>query len=385
MLTQLSYHVVLVTKSHETHPHERLVVKRKLTVRDNHNNNNHNNPHQESRNNNKIAFVTYSTLKSVDYFRYLIVESLLTWVPPDSKLFVIYSAVWQGKYRNLCANMPPHLPHDLCERRIVPIWVNCTDYHAGVSGCCKQEQGLKQISQRYNNDFGWYWFQDDDVYVRADMAQAFVDTLPSNEVLILTSGGLLSSAPPLGQSGFLQSPLYHCSRRHDYTYPWGLPVVYSKAALRYTTQHVFAKDGLVQECRAFAVTHDVGNAIVHWMLGLPEIRIGVADRRFRFHAYHQDDDQIMAMHGILALPNATQSLKKYHTMAETHQYYSSQRNWTLAHPIRWHNVSGFQRTKTFQQHGDPSTWNEWVLFPPEDCGDNDEEDSGSMSQTSRSS
>lgn len=40
---------------------------------------------------------------------------------------------------------------------------------------------------------------------------------------------------------------------------------------------------------------------------------------------------------------------------------------TLKHNYTYHHATGFLKTRTFQDHGDPGSWTEWHTMPVEDC------------------
>jgi hypothetical protein len=64
---------------------------------------------------------------------------------------------------------------------------------------------------------------------------------------------------------------YHCSDDAQFRYNWGQPVVYNRAAFELVIPGL-QNDGLVKQCLEYEVTHDVGNAIFHWMYSIPAVR-----------------------------------------------------------------------------------------------------------------
>jgi hypothetical protein len=188
-------------------------------------------------------------------------------------------------------------------------------------------------------------------------------------MLITGSSAIMDRS--LGQSSYSNFPDYMCNTtNHNYTYPWGQPVFYTHGALTYIRNGLQA-GGLVKQCLEYNVTHDAGNAIFHWMYSIPEVRIRV----FTYPTRH--DQETFGSHGVQHLIKeqyrkkhpkfGQQYMKTAPTMRELHEYYLSFANQPI--DVLWHNVTGFRQTPTFQQYGDPTTWNanQWHTMPIADC------------------
>jgi Fringe-like len=206
---------------------------------------------------------------------------------------------------------------------------------------------------------------DDDVYLRSWHLRNFLSQFdPSNDIMLITAGGKRSSYRILGQAEYSRYPLYHCSRNFNFSYPWGQPVIYSRAA-RQVLLNGWMAGGLVHQCREFKVTHDVGNAIFHWIYSLPVVHIRL------FTHTTGGGGQSFGTHGVNHETAATLNGKKeLQSMYQVHDVFQSYEYQYQKLPIRWHNVTGFRTTKTYQTYGDPRHWGStWHIVPYEDCWD----------------
>lgn len=315
-----------------------------------------------------IAFVTFSHLSNLDSFQYLILPSLEMWLPEDALYFVVLSKNWKSNYTRFCKNLPEAFLNStrtdkhFCDR-IWPIFVDCPDSQWGYSPCCKQERGLLEIHRDYGNAYDWFVYADDDMYLRVGVLEGILRQLDPSVPQIATSGALQSETTPLGKSGYLKedSP-YNCSTHKDKMYPWGQPVVYSRAGLA-RIQHGLQLEGLTKECTAFDVTHDTGNAIFHYMHSLPEVRFGVAQRIFfNFDMQRWSGYELAGFHGIKA---TERSIRKFMTMAQVHEAWNSSK---YAIPkLVYHRPKGFTGTSLYKRYGDVERWTEWHTFEPKDC------------------
>jgi hypothetical protein len=305
----------------------------------------------------RVAYIAFCHLQGTQRMEDFIFSSVETWHPRDQPYFVVFTAsskpIWDD-YVVTNSNFTEY------QARIQPLFVDCPEGKFGESPCCKQEKGLLAVLDQYGSSYDWFLFQDDDVYLRHEYLQSYVTPLNPNQVQILSAG---MPAKRLGQMGYIYKPSdmqYFCSHKNNqYTYPWGMPVVYSKAALLLVSNG-FRQGGLVSQCVAFNITHDTGNAIYHWMYSLPSIWLrvpGLAD-------WYRDD--FFGAHGVgraTDYKNATET-----NMYALHKTYSSRR---YRPPINvtyvWHNVTGFRTTKTYKDYGDPAHWTEWHTFPVKDC------------------
>merc|ERR1712232_486716 len=91
----------------------------------------------------------------------------------------------------------------------------------------------------------------------------------------------------------------------------GQPVVYNRDALELILPGL-RWNGLVRQCLEFNVTHDVGNAIFHWMYSIPTARF----RANNYKAYNKLPshfrDDIIAHHGLGTSKEL--NMKKFHEL-----------------------------------------------------------------------
>jgi hypothetical protein len=304
----------------------------------------------------RIAYITFTHLNGTQRFENMIINSVKTWVPAISKYFVVLSDIWREQYTYLIkSNYSSYVD------RIYPVFVDCPEGSFGHSPCCKQEKGLAQIFSNFSRHFEWFGFFDDDMYMRHPFLRDYVSTLPSfHEPIVLASG-----MPPhrLGQSGYMRSKTsYQCSRYHEFSYPWGQPVIYNFAAIQRIHSGLIL-GGLVKQCLEFNVTHDVGNAILHWMYMLKALWIPVPFRPDRVRY------QFMGLHGV---GRCKEGRRRGCNMESIHSYYTQTALKVIPnrseYKYEWHNVSGFLQTRTYQKYGDPATWSdEWYTLPTSDC------------------
>lgn len=308
-----------------------------------------------------VAFVTFAHLKDTSPFDRFIFPSLETWLAKDF-YFVVLNENWRDKYYN-----------ELCSvrdcSRVIPIFVDCPEGKFGASPCCKQEQGMVHVMERYPN-YDFYTFHDDDSYFRRRHLDMFLRRIESKEIYLITLGGRQANRY-LGQPGYarVRHRQYNCSADESFLYAWGQPVIYPSQ----TMQHIgdgFRAKGLTKQCAEFNVTHDAGNAIFHWMYSIP-------DQRIRFFMFPTRNElSTYGTHGVDRMiidspPGKRKGVRRAeHTrtmnMTEIHRKYTKMRFKLL--PAVWNNVTGFHRTETFSKFGDPSTWGTtWHTMPTKDC------------------
>jgi hypothetical protein len=155
----------------------------------------------------------------------------------------------------------------------------------------------------------------------------------------------------------------------DYMYPWGQPAMYSRAGLERMSK-VFEMGAITKQCKAFGVTHDAGNPIVHWMLLLPEVHfppipswsLRVQFREMGTHAVgRRGTPNTTAVHAQIAHVKYPQPPYQY----------------------KWHKPNGFFKTATYKLYGNVSEWTEWHTMPVSDCrGPSDTMSNGSSDITS---
>jgi hypothetical protein len=297
-------------------------------------------------------------LKNTDRFENLIFPALDTWWDANETepLYIVLTPQWKENYATMCQN---HVEY--CSR-LYPLWVDCPEGQFGESPCCKQEKGLLALPKEYE----WTLFADDDMYFKVDGLRGLLQNhLPdaSTNVYLVTAGG--RSAKQLGQFGYKGiRGAYKCSDLPEYRYPWGQPVIYSRAALRRVTPGLRA-GGLVKQCIEFDVTHDAGNSIFHWMYQLPDYAIRIS----MFPGTKVSRD-VMGVHGI---HRHIESVGHVVTMQEIHaQATNSTQKTTIKKYMKiLNNRTGFLESETLAKYGGPSGWGDgvWHTMPVTDCMD----------------
>lgn len=307
--------------------------------------------------NDDLAVLMFTHLKTTERFDNLIFPALDSWWANETEpLYIVMTPQWKDAYREMCKEKA-----DYC-RRIHPLWVACTEAQFGESACCKQEKGLLALPKSYD----WIVFADDDMYFKIFAIRQYLQRLKAkpDDVFIITAGGV--SAKQLGQFGYLgRRASYKCSELPDYRYPWGQPVVYSKASLQLIRSGLQA-GGLVKQCKEFNVTHDAGNSIFHWMYGLP-------DYAFKFHMFPgtRVSKEYFGVHGIHRYDKGFGGIV---TMNDVHQQIYNGTSKKLIAFQKYmkdrHHRAGFLQSETYAKYGDPTTWgDEWHTMPVRDCMD----------------
>jgi hypothetical protein len=300
----------------------------------------------------RVAYITFTHLNGIQRFEDMILRAIDTWLPSQEQYYVVVSNLWKQHLQDLLeGNFSSY------KNRIHPIYVACPESKFGFSPCCKQEQGLLYVWQNFATQYDWFVYMDDDIYMRANFLEGFVSTLPAHTApIVLTSG-----APPhrLGQAGYRGSKrAYKCSKDDDFKYPWASLAVYNWCALRRISNGL-RLGGLTKQCLEFRVTHDTGNAILHWMYSIPTISIAVPQRPDRKR------NHFMALHGV------GRCERKKCTMNILHNWYTK----TYRQPPNrseyrylWHNVSGFKTVQHYREYGDPESWKTlWHTMPTSAC------------------
>mmetsp|Transcript_19743 Transcript_19743/g.29312 ORF Transcript_19743/g.29312 Transcript_19743/m.29312 type:complete len:472 (+) Transcript_19743:116-1531(+) len=305
----------------------------------------------------KIAIVLFTHLSSTSSMERFIFPALETYFQNETEpLFLVMTNQWKDTYKNLCQSYSTY-----CDRLKI-LWVDCPEGYFGESPCCKQEKGLLELL-KLERSYDWILFADDDTYFPMKYLKKLLlwrirPSHNSTSQILFTGNGL--GARQLGQFGYMKpwTTPYLCSP--DYRYPWGQPVIYSKASLN-LIKRGFELGGLVKQCLEYNVTHDAGNAIFHWMYGIPDIAIQV--QTFAEEGPRASD--VLAIHGIDRIYKDKRTL----TMHQVHSSISPHFGWKKYHrQVRVR--PGFNQTSTFQQFGHPSTWmDEWHTMPRVDCMD----------------
>ena len=348
-----------------------------------------------------IAFVTFSHLSNISQFEHTILASANTWVPSESMYYVVLNQMWENKFtqwkkqkienfNSTQINSTSATESIVGIHRIQPIYVDCPEGKFGESPCCKQEKGLVNFHKMHHYDeqsrkakYDWIFFADDDIYLVPIALERYIRSLPyalpkqkeiiqsqlkNEEPLVL-----VQSFPSfLGQFGYkkLRSP-YRCSQDEEYRYPLGLAVVYNRAALERILSGL-QQNGLVKQCIEYGVTHDVGNALLHWMYSIPSLKFRFPNAKQQLYegkTWRFREDSV-GYHGAGA--HAALKMEWFHEMTRHNRKMVENMMKPPFNPARdayydWRNVHGFNQTATFGKYGDPGNWTEWHTMPIFDC------------------
>jgi len=398
----------------------------------------------------RVAFITFSYVKHDDaskLFDFLL-PAVDTWAAPpppspplaahnsnnisaainneesvDFTLYVVFSHPSRNPFEKFCIHgkkkeeeedgegssssiMNVQQRSALCQR-IQPIYVDCPEGKFGESPCCKQQKGLLELhNQNLNNNnnnyplYDWYAFFDDDVYLRKEYVAKLLAGLqpppdfpmaaiPYNQIPRIIGFDDRRCYPPYVPIGTTRDD--DKNNKHDqFLYPWGMPIFYSRGALDIMSKG-YRANSLVEQCAAFDVTHDVGNAILNWMYGLPAAMLpplanlpAVRDDYIGSHLAGRDDmrermrgkERLNRRGRVIApaLPEDFFSFYGTHErwMLERNQYPEDLQKWWTGSERHWFpNVTtdGFRRTLTHDRRGDPRSWPEgvWHTMEISDC------------------
>ena len=305
----------------------------------------------------KIAYVSYSYMKglndaSTTRFVNFIFGAIKTWLKNEkSLLFVVLTHASKAFYDQLCDD-DRYRP--VCQR-VVPVPVDCPEGYYGDSPCCKMQEGLLQVFEHYP-DYDWYFYGDDDDYMRTEYLRDFLRPLTGRD-----RDPLIVSSSPLkrmGHSGFQFEPKdkHVCSTDHSYYYPWGQPIIYSNSALKKVIPG-FRMNGFRLQCKEYEITHDVGNQIFHWMYQMPVVLIDIKG--------FPGDSKDMAVHAT--------GKSNVDPFPELEKKFSGAVQPKPPYDYYWHNTTAFTETSTYQQFGPVDTWTEWHTMPAADCRGPDHE------------
>lgn len=302
----------------------------------------------------KVAYIIYGYLsnkKAVVRFHLFIKGALETWLE-DNILYYVLNYQWKSRLDSICQ---AEGYNDTCSR-LIPIYVNCTEGHHGFSPCCKMEQGLLQILANHSH-YDWYVYQDDDMYIKTRYMDQFLVPLSPQDEMVLTAKPARTLINSWGK------PQLHsnCSIDKNYLYPWGQPVVYSKAGLE-RIKNGLKFNAMTKICSSFGITHDVGNPIMHWMYMLPEVRLpGIPDRDRPTWGSPGTPSPLIGVHGYGRNPINRNATALHNTFGKL----------TFPDPpykYKWHRPIGYMQTQTYHLHGNASDWTEeWYTIPVSDC------------------
>lgn len=303
-------------------------------------------------------------------------------------LYVVFSQTSREPYEKLCIYGEGNITtyqHNLCHR-IQPIFVDCPEGRFGESPCCKQNNGLLQLFQSRNYPlYDWYAFFDDDTYLQKEYIAKVLVALQVPPDFPMAAVPYNQNPKPIGFKGRM------CGTKgmDQFLYPWGMPIFYSRGAMNLTAGGLRGH-ALFEQCLAFRVTHDVGNAIMNWMYSLPVARLPPVNplphfrRDFIGSHWAGRDDVRSTIFGEEKKERRTGKVVK--ALPEgAFSFYKTHERWMLRHnrppdvnelatvreeEMKWYpNVTGFNQTRTYFEYGDPRSWREgeWHIMRHKDC------------------
>lgn len=315
----------------------------------------------------RIAYVTFGHLNSTERWIGCIHPATTYFANP---YYVVMNYQWKTKYDHLVHTNESFKLH---ASRIQPIYTNCPESGRGWPTCCKQDQGLSNFYNHYYKDmstntpkYDWIGYQDDDQYIRHRPMQEFLRYLPvTSEPIVVTA-----DAPPghaLGQTGYFNrrkttiAPPYQCPLHNiNFTYPWGQPIFYNQAAFELLMPALKA-NGHTKQCQEFDLNHDVGNALVNWMFGIPTVWMRNSKASPRGIDYRGD---YLGVHRVTRFGSRSK-MNIIHDIFERYKPYPY--NYNKRPKYQWTNTTGFVQTQTYAKFGHPSTWKSlWHTFPVSD-------------------
>ena len=132
-----------------------------------------------------------------------------------------------------------------------------------------------------------------------------------------------------------------------------------------TTSGAFALGGLVKQCLEFDVYHDVGNALLHWMHGIPAVWIRNKGHMSLARRLRSDT---LGFHGIGRPPH-------HYSMRQIADTFASPRRRADPgkHPSQliWFNeYDGYKNNSHYRKYGHPTSWNgTWHTMPTQRCSE----------------
>jgi hypothetical protein len=117
----------------------------------------------------------------------------------------------------------------------------------------------------------------------------------------------------------------------------------------------FQMGAVAKQCKAFSITHDVGNPIVHWMLRLPQVRLpSIPASPPPYYT-----GLLLGVHGV-GKPGGAKNVTEVHAQL-------GHMNHPRGYTYRWHRPNGFLQTSTYKMYGNVSEWTEWHTMNVSDC------------------
>lgn len=295
----------------------------------------------------KVAYIMFASLKEEWRFKEYVILALQTWLQGHN-IFMVINTQWKGELEKLCLH--PH--HAKVCGRIIPIFVNCPEGH-DERNCCKMDQGLSVMWERYQKQFNWFVYQDDDMYIRTKYMESFVSGLDPTQPFIGSNGGPVALGFKKSKCDLSLDP------QGQFLYPWARTALYSHAGLE-RIHNGLQLGAFTKQCQEFHVMHDVGNPIVHWMYELPYLRLPIIEDcppPVCVPDYRADS---LGSHAI-SRPNQA-------SLADVHKAYGALDFPQPPYQYIFTKTVGYRNTKTYKQFGLPSNWtDEWHAMPVSDC------------------
>lgn len=311
-----------------------------------------------------VAYISYThPVANRQDFQDLYFSSFDTWFT-EGFFFLVMNQIDQKDYEAFCDE---YQEQSYCQR-IYPIYVNCAEHDTFWGASCYADQGLLYMIDNFPK-FDWYAFVKADLYVRPDQLRKHLRDLPAqDQEIAVTTGEVVK----LGMSRY-DTTTYKCSDALDFAYPWTNPLLYSNKLLR-TLRTGLEANAIGRVARKFVLFPEVAQQVVLWMYSVPTLRVPIAQVDFDY-VYIDPNDKRKELDALFFHPVKDMN-HPLNSMTKSHQHYqkleadNNNEEEALA-PPKWHNVTGFHRTKMYQQHGDPRTWtvDDYATIKTDDCAE----------------
>ena len=159
----------------------------------------------------------------------------------------------------------------------------------------------------------------------------------------------------------------------SFMFPWMQPAAFSRGALQHLAPAIRAS-GLTAECKAFAVTHDVGLGILNWMASLPTVIL-----KKQITGLEDFSASLIAIHNVkryrgnvtvggLKGPSGPDGVLRSHAGLHAHytNYAAAVKAGYAAAEVRATNLTGF-RSATARDDPSQRLPRGWAVYTPDDC------------------
>lgn len=280
-------------------------------------------------------------------------------VPEPDPIYVVMIRNYTSTFQSLLVSNDLFRNHS---HRLKPIFVDChAEEKTPRSLCCKQEQGLVNFHDLYymhtdtgRPNYDWILYLDDDNYIRQKALQDYLPSFTQDEPIISSTD--VTTGHYIGKFGAqLGASPYKCSTDPEWKIFWGQPLLYNQPAF-HKMVHVGRLQGLVKQCVEFDVFHDVGNGLIHWMLGFRWLVLPGVNRK-RKDKLKAD---LLSYHGIGRQPFN-------YTMQEVHEQFetlvSSDKASLQSNQHVWSRPRGYSNSTHFKKYKGPENWTDiWHTF-----------------------